>query len=158
MNKIKAISALTVTLMSAAVTSTPASAQVNTQVFPASMCQPINSTSATNLVFFSSDSINSNGGGNVICPIPSNPLFSSFRRVVFRVGVSGSQGLRPSCTLRSFRIDPFTFLGTKVKDEPAILNTAGNTLVAVADAQDYYIATCALQSGTKITNYSLQGI
>jgi hypothetical protein len=158
MNKIKAISALTVTLMSAAVTSTPASAQVNTQVFPTSMCQPADSISAKNLIFFGSGNIQSNGGGQVICPIPSNPLFSSFRRVVLRVKVTGPQGIRPSCRLVSFRLNTLTFFGQEVGSQAATLNTEGNTLVAVSNREDYYLASCSLPSGTKISSYSLQGI
>lgn len=156
MNKFKTISTLATTLIFAAIVSKSASAQVITvtRSFTPSMCQPFNSEAAENLTFFDHDNLQANNfGGTVQCPIPSdNSLFSS---VTVEVRVAGpSTGIRPSCTVRSFKPNSF---GEVLDEKPATLNSTRSILTAIVSraGDGYQVLSCNLPSGTKIFNYSI---
>lgn len=152
MNKIKALSALAITLMSTAIASTPASAQ-NAFTFPASACQPTRPDSAARLNF-DSNSVKHNGIDNedatLVCPI-NNPTI--IRKVLAIAKVSFPTGSTPPlCTLRSFKNDG-TLLGT-VTTKPT---SDGKNLVASPSIipGDYHTFFCRLRPGSDFENYQL---
>ncbi|MBW4622107.1 MAG: hypothetical protein KME17_22485 [Cyanosarcina radialis HA8281-LM2] len=151
MNRTKAIVALAATLMSTAAISAPASAQVETFTFPASMCQPTSSQDADKLSFGGTSVRNtSNNNAQIICPIPGNTdisKVSAIVRVLFKPGF-------PSfCNLRSLNRDSTTFEISTTSP-----TSDGKELVTGSVRPgDTYTLTCVLTPGSQMFNYRFFG-